>query len=156
MLKGPKECWVIKNYIGRGTVPAVLCPERSIITPSLHCQFDGACIPLAAVVWLLSWTEPKENLLLLLLCSVAFSIQTHDLVQSALSPVNMITASVDLMNFPVLFRTELSNVASFLSSMPCLHVFIFTCSLYWYHLQELQPGVPTDTAKQYPVSVPHN
>lgn len=74
--------------------------------PSLHYQLYGACILLAAMLSLLSWTKSKENLLLLLLCSVAFSVQTHDLVQSSLSPVNMTAASVDLMNFPVLFCTN--------------------------------------------------
>lgn len=124
--------------------------------PSLHCQRYGACILLAAMLWLLSWTKAKENLLLLLLCSVDFSVQTHDLVRSALSPVNMITASVDLMNFPALFYSQLSNTACCLSCVSCLHVFVCAYSFCWYFLQELQPGMPSKEAKKYPVSLPHH
>lgn len=124
--------------------------------PSLHCQRYGACILLAAMLWLLSWTKPKENLLLLLLCSVVFSVQTRDLVQSALSPVNRIAASVDLMNFPALFCSQLSYTAFCLSCMSCLHVFVCTYSFCWCCLQELQLGMPCKEAKKYPVSLPHH
>lgn len=124
--------------------------------PSLHCQRYGACILLAAMLWLLSWTKPKENLPLLLLCSVAFSVQTHDLVWSALSPVNIIAASVDLMNFPALLCSQLSNIACCLSCMSCLHVFVCVYSFRWYCLQDLQPGMPSKAAKKYPMSLPHH
>lgn len=79
------------------------------------------------------------------LAASLFSCFPHsdpDLVQSSLSPENMTTASVDLMNFPVLFCT---SSVTHLYLLPLLVLLAGTTVRY-----------AIEATQKYPMSLPHS